>query len=51
MAAQHMIGHPEGLVRHDLQGEISEGRSDGEGGLAGVDRTVMVPHLPAMSAI
>jgi hypothetical protein len=34
------------LLRHDLQGEISEGPSDGEGLLARLDRAVMVPHLP-----
>ena len=50
MVAQSMVGHPQVVMRHDLQGEISEGLSDGEGVLAGLDRAVMVPHLPKISA-
>jgi hypothetical protein len=38
------------VMRRDLQGKISEGRSHGEGVLAGRDRSVMVPHFPEISA-
>ena len=50
MVAQSMVGHTQVVMRHDLQGDIAEGRSDGEGVLARLDRAVMVPHLPAILA-
>src|SRR5882724_13378209 len=50
MVAQRMVGHPQEVMRHDLQGDISEGLSDSEGVLARLDRAVMVPHLPQISA-
>ena len=31
MVAQNMVGHTQVVMRHDLQGEISERLSDGEG--------------------
>ena len=45
-----MVGHPQGVLRHDLQGEIAEGLSDSEGVLARLNRAVMVPYLPSISA-
>src|SRR5262245_45431265 len=50
MVAQSMVGQTQVMMRHDLQGDISEGRSHGEGVLAGLDRAVVVPHLPEISA-
>ena len=50
IVAQSMVGHTQVVMRHDLQGEISEGLSHGEGVLAGLDRAVMVPYLPEISA-
>src|SRR6266446_9809451 len=50
MVAHNMIGHPEEVTRGDLQGAIAEGLSHGEGVLARRDRTIMVPHLPQISA-
>jgi hypothetical protein len=49
MVARRMVGHPQEVRRHDLQGDISEGRSDREGVLARLDRAVMGPHLPPIS--
>ena len=50
MVAQNMVDRTQMVTHRDLQGKISEGLSHGEGVLAGLDRAVMVPHLPAISA-
>ena len=50
MVAQSMVGHTQVMIRHHLQGEISERLSHGEGMLAGRDRAVMVPHCREMPA-
>src|SRR5262245_51668065 len=39
-----MAGHTQVVLRQELQGDISEGLSYGEGVLAGGDRAVIVPH-------
>ena len=43
LIAQDMVGRTQVVMRHDLQGDISEGLSDGEGVLAGRDRAIMSP--------
>src|SRR5262245_34979854 len=50
MVAQSMVGHTQEVLCQDLQSEISEGLSDGEGVLAGPDRAFVVPYLPEISA-
>ena len=45
-----MVGHTQVVLRQDLQGEISEGLSDREGLLTGLNRAVLVPHLPKIPA-
>src|SRR5262245_11218028 len=50
MVAQSMVGHTQEVMRQDLQSEISEGLSDGEGLLAGSDRAVVVPYLSKIAA-
>jgi hypothetical protein len=50
MVAQSMVGYTQVVIRQDLQGKISEDLSDGEGVPARLNRAVMVPHLPEISA-
>src|SRR5215831_19715579 len=45
-----MVNHTQVVLRYDLQGEIAEGLSDGEGLLAGRDCAVVVSHVREMSA-
>src|SRR5262249_38989010 len=48
--AYNMVGQTQVVMRQDLQGDISEGRSDGKGMLAGRDRAVVAPHRRQKSA-
>src|SRR5262249_51657199 len=50
LVAQSMVGYTQVVIRQDLQGKISEDLSDGEGVPARLNRAVMVPDLPKISA-
>jgi hypothetical protein len=46
MIPSRMVGHPQEVLRHDLQGEIAEGLSNGKSMLAGLHRAIVIPYLP-----
>jgi hypothetical protein len=46
IVAEGAVGHAQRHIRIGLEGDISEGRGDSEGALAGLDGSVMVAHHP-----
>ena len=46
MVPPRMVGCTEEVLCHDLQGDIAEGLSHGQGVLTGLHCTVVIPDLP-----